>query len=475
MQLSGPMLVEQLRAQLTRRADAPIMTFDREVVSGAELLELVDAKARCFRKMGIGETSRVGTIASPPLEFVSDVFATLAVGAVVVPLPTTITAWELARAHASAQLTHLATAPGSTLARAPGVDVCGRRVHSGLSVARDSYGASAALLTSGTTGRERVALRSGAALASEAGHYRDALALDPAQDVIACLLPLHHAYAFGLCVLAAPLAGVRVHYISTLATRVVLDELHRSDATLLPAVPPLLRILAGTPRPGWDTHKLRLLSAGAPLDRRTAVLAGTRLGRSIGQVYGTTETGPICVLPPGDWRAAAAGVGPPLPGVDVRIHDESVDDGPAAGAVSVSSPSLMLGYATPNGLDASAVEGGRFTTGDLGELHDGRLTLVGRLSNCISVGGAKVSPEEIEAAILEFPAVRSALVVGVDDERLGQRVKAFVTPTDVDLAALHRFCRQRLSATKLPQLYEAVPTLATTAMGKAIRARPAVQ
>jgi acyl-CoA synthetase (AMP-forming)/AMP-acid ligase II len=71
--------------------------------------------------------------------------------------------------------------------------------------------------------------------------------------------------------------------------------------------------------------------------------------------------------------------------------------------------------------------------------------------------------------LLVFPTVRSCLVDGVPDERLGERIRATVTPADVDLSALQAFCRQRLSGSKLPSRFQTLETLETTATGKVIR------
>jgi long-chain acyl-CoA synthetase len=80
-----------------------------------------------------------------------------------------------------------------------------------------------------------------------------------------------------------------------------------------------------------------------------------------------------------------------------------------------------------------------------------------------------VSPEEVEAVLLEFPAVRSCLVDGEPDEWRGQRIRATVTPADVDLSALRAFCRERLSGPKQPSRFVSVDNLETTATGKVIR------
>jgi acyl-CoA synthetase (AMP-forming)/AMP-acid ligase II len=128
----------------------------------------------------------------------------------------------------------------------------------------------------------------------------------------------------------------------------------------------------------------------------------------------------------------------------------------------------MSGYLYQDRVDAAPVANG-FVSGDIGRRTPDGLVIVGRLANCVNVGGTKVSPEEVEAVLLEFPTVRSCLVDGVPDGRLGQRIRATVTPADVDLPALQAFCRQRLSGVKLPSRFLSTDTLETTATGKVIR------
>ena len=139
-----------------------------------------------------------------------------------------------------------------------------------------------------------------------------------------------------------------------------------------------------------------------------------------------------------------------------------------SGLVTVHSLTAMTGYLYPDRVDAEPIANG-FVTGDIGRMTPDGLVIVGRLANCVNVGGTKVSPEEVEAVLLEFPTVRSCLVDGEPDEWRGQRIRATVTPADVDLSALQAFCRQRLSPAKQPSRFVGVEILETTATGKVIR------
>jgi long-chain acyl-CoA synthetase len=466
---------DRLRQQIEQKPDAVVMADATGDVTARALAELVDAKIDCFGRAGIGAGHLVGSLAWPTAAFISDVFAVLALGGIVMPLPRRTSAWELNRIEQIAPLTTVSLPPDSTLLHsAAGVPMAGRRIVHRLPAGKPLLdGGGTAQLTSGTSGRTQVALRPVSALVAEIEGYQRALGLDAA-TVLACPVPLHHAYGFGLAVLAAPLAGARVYALEPDRPRVLLRDIVDLGVTLVAGVPPFLRVLAESARAPLPTE-VGFLTAGMPIDAHTAELVGTRLGGRLGEVYGTTETGPICVRPPGPWAVVVGSLGLPLPGVDVRLIDgDFAGAGPAesgrSGLIIVRSPSAMTGYAHGEAVATGAVRDG-FATGDLGRWTEAGLTIVGRVKNCINVAGAKVSPEEVETVVMEFPQVRSCLVDGVDDERLGQRIRATTTPDDVDLASLRRFCEERLSPPKQPHLYRAVPHLETTATGKVIRSQ----
>jgi acyl-CoA synthetase (AMP-forming)/AMP-acid ligase II len=472
---SGLAPLQLLRETAARSPRAVLFAEDAGNTTAQALVELVEGRRDAYRRAGIGPGWRVGAVAWPAASFTADVLAVLALDAVVVPLPRQLSEWERERAEALAAPTHLAAPLDWPLLPGIGDVVAGRRliVRRPPGEAPPGGGASAQL-TSGTSGRTKVALRLASALVTEAENYRAALDLGPG-TVLACPVPLHHAYGFGLAALAAPLAGATTVVTGGDRPRMLLRALDQHDVTLVATVPPMLRLLAeaATTRP---KRRIGFLTAGMLLDPRTAELVGTLLGGWLGEVYGTTETGPICVRPPVPWQDARS-LGRPLPGVrvdlrplvDVPEPQPSADDaGDGPGLVVVHSPTAMTGYLHQDRVDAAPVENG-FVVGDIGRRTPDGLVIVGRLANCVNVGGAKVSPEEIEAVLLEFPTVRSCLVDALPDERLGQRIRATVTPADVDLSALQAFCRQRLSGSKLPSRFHSIETLETTATGKVIR------
>jgi fatty-acyl-CoA synthase len=168
------------------------------------------------------------------------------------------------------------------------------------------------------------------------------------------------------------------------------------------------------------------------------------------------------------------GVGPPLPGVAVKIVD------PASGApvphgeegeVCVRGPHLMLGYYRMPDRTREAIDpGGWLHSGDLGrEVGDGLYRITGRLKDMYIHGGLKVYPAEVENVLYQHPAVLQAAIVGVPDARLGEVGHAFVQTRPgaaVEAAALLAFVRERLAGYKVPRAVTFVDEFPVTANGK---------
>ena len=468
--MNGNTPLELLRETAGRSPQAVLFISEADRTTASELVDLVETRLEGYRQAGIGPGCRVGAIAWPAASFVADVLAVLALDAVVVPLPRQLSEWERERTEELAATTHLVAPLDWALLPGVGDVVAGERL-----IARrppgeaPPGGAASAQLTSGTSGRTKVALRPVSALVIEAENYRTALDLGP-DTVLACPIPLHHAYGFGLAALAAPLAGATTVVTSADRPWMLSRALNEHDVTLVAGVPPLLRLLAESAT-GQPKRRIGYMSAGMPMDARTAELVGTVLGGWLSETYGTTETGPICVRPPVPWQDAIS-LGPPLKGVQVDLRPLAAEPGGAAdsqsGLVTVRSPTAMTGYLYPDRVDSEPIANG-LVTGDIGRMTPDGLVIVGRLANCVNVAGTKVSPEEVEAVLLEFPTVRACLVDGEPDEWRGERIRATVSPADVDLSALQAFCRQRLSPAKQPSRFIGVEILQTTATGKVIR------
>jgi len=289
--------------------------------------------------------------------------------------------------------------------------------------------------TSGTTGPPKGVLIPRRAVASNLDALSDVWDWT-GDDVLTHGLPLFHVHGLILGVLGPLRVGGSLHYAGRFSPEGVCRELGRG-ATMLFGVPTMYHVLADAAETDRETAEVlagaRLLVSGsAPLPVREFNRIEAVTGRRIVERYGLTETIMNCAVH-ADGERRPGYVGPPLPGVDVRLLDDDGDpiganDDETIGEVAVRGPNLFLGYLNRADATAEAMRDGWFHTGDLAtRTGDGYVRIVGRRStDLIKTGGFKVGAGEVEAALLEHPAVAECAVTGEPDERLGERIVAWV-------------------------------------------------
>lgn len=228
-----------------------------------------------------------------------------------------------------------------------------------------------------------------------------------------------------------------------------------------------------------DCSSLRICIAGGDhltgeLQERFERATGARLR----QAYGMTETGPITLCSPLYQPAVAGSVGVPFPDTDVKLDHDAVADAehPEFGELLVRGPQVMAGYWRRPDETARVLDDGWMRTGDVARVDEhGFYYIVDRLKNLIMVDTLNVYPTSVEAVLCGHPAVLEALVVGVPDDRHGQRVRAYVVPGRAPDGALTdeilAHCRARLAAFKVPAEIEYRAELPKSVLGKAQRSR----
>jgi long-chain acyl-CoA synthetase len=191
------------------------------------------------------------------------------------------------------------------------------------------------------------------------------------------------------------------------------------------------------------------------------------------QGYGLTETSPVVSLVPFH-RNKRDSIGAPVPGTDIRIVDaEGEDVAPGqAGELLVKGPQVMRGYWQRPDETARVLRGGWLATGDIASVDDdGYAYIVDRKKDMILVSGFNVYPNEVEAVLAAHPGVAEVAVIGRPDETSGETVCAFVVRKDPALteAALRDFCRQSLTAYKVPRVIHFRDDLPKSPVGKVLR------
>jgi fatty-acyl-CoA synthase len=258
-----------------------------------------------------------------------------------------------------------------------------------------------------------------------------------------------------------------------------LDLIEQHHCTAIYTLPSITAALIS--HPGFRRERTASLRTGLTIgtDKDVVTAADVLGAREICNVYGQTETYGNCCVTPHDWplERRATCQGPPLPGVAIRIVDETTGAWlpPGKPGLIEVKGHVMRGYVGASGAQTAAVmtSDGYFRTGDMGELTEaGDLRFIGRTTEMIKKGGINVAPAEVEEVLMRHSAVAMAGVVGVPDAVQGERIAAFIvakpgwTVSEAELAA---HCRSNASRYKVPDFITIRDALPLTATGKLMR------
>jgi len=252
--------------------------------------------------------------------------------------------------------------------------------------------------------------------------------------------------------------------------------IEREHVTNMLAVPAMLAAMLPLVKQAPVDHStLRWIMTGAAPVPPKLVEAYAEIGIAVTQVYGLSETcGPACVVGPDDIGKNPASTGKPFFHTSVRVVRDDGSEAPVGepGEVWVAGRHLMKEYWHRPEETREVLAGGWLHTGDIGFFDDaGMLTICDRKKDMIISGGENVYPAEIESALLEHPAVADAAVIGVSDERWGERPLAIVVRRSEEVSAedLLGWCRERLAAFKVPKDVEFANEIPRNPSGKILK------
>jgi acyl-CoA synthetase (AMP-forming)/AMP-acid ligase II len=327
------------------------------------------------------------------------------------------------------------------------------------------------ILTSGTTGTPKGASRGspgvGAALA-----ILSTIPLRGREKVLIAP-PLFHQWGFahfGLAMLTASTMVLRRKF----DPENVLETIERERIDTVPMVPVMLQRLLELDdevRRGHDTSSLRTVPvSGSALSGDLARRFMDEFGDVVYNLYGSTEVAWVAIAGPKDLRDAPGTAGRPPRGTELEILGD--DDRPVppgeSGRIFVRNSMLFEGY---TGGGSKDMVRGLMATGDVGRLDEhGRLFVEGRDDDMIVSGGENVFPQEVEETLAKHPNVADAAVLGVDDEKWGQALKAFVVKHgSVTETALKKHVKENLAGYKVPQKVQFVDELPRNPAGKVLK------
>lgn len=431
---------------IRRHGGRAALVGDGGVLAYASLHALADALATALQRAGVGPDAPVAVrVSNDPLDFVA-LLAAWRAGAVAVPIHRQAPPGALAAMLRVARCTHQldlrdADAPAAAVSTiAP--DPAWPPAPPGDAALR--CGGALVIFTSGSTGEPKGVVLSHAAFAGKLQANQRRLRLD-ADD--RTLLLLADTFSFGLWVgLLALATGGQLHVAPRFDPDDVVSRLTDGGITRTAIVPTMVRAWFGRrDAAALAVDEARLRARGR---LRDVVIGGEPLGEALGtrlrtflapaalwDVYGLTETATSDFVLPPDAPAAWQGtIGRPAEGVRHRIVDPSDPaGGPSApgvpGELQIDTPFRMAGYLGDPALTEAAFDGPWLRTGDLAvEGPDGTVAIRGRLKELISRGAVKIAPMEIERALADAEGVAAALVAGVPDPVLGERIHALLVP-----------------------------------------------
>ncbi|HMF21657.1 MAG TPA: long-chain-fatty-acid--CoA ligase [Pseudolabrys sp.] len=296
--------------------------------------------------------------------------------------------------------------------------------------------------------------------------------------LIVTALPLYHIFALTACFLLAVRTGSTCLLIpNPRDIRGLVSELSHYKVNLFPAVNTLYNALLNSPDFGkidWSMLK-SAVGGGMAVQKSVADAWVKATGKPIIEGYGLSETSPVLTCNRGDINEWTGTIGLPLPSTEISIRDDNgkeLSNG-EQGEICARGPQVMAGYwQSPEETAKAMTADGFFRTGDVGvmDIH-GRVRIVDRKKDMISVSGFKVFPNEVEDVAMSHGGLLECALIGIPDKHSGEAGKLFAVKKNPDLteAELRKFLAARLASYKVPKQIEFRDELPKTNVGKILR------
>lgn len=328
------------------------------------------------------------------------------------------------------------------------------------------------IYTSGTTGSPKGAMLSHKNLLSNVRSFTQKLPVC-ADDVVLCVLPMYHAFAWTCPVLGSFMYGASIVIADTFSREIV-ATIRENKITLVYAIPAMYEYLLQWAEPE-DCQTVKLFASGGASLPPTIVTAFNRkFGQPVREGYGLSEAAPAVAFNPLE-KVKPSSIGKALPGIAIRIVDEADRDVPAGacGELLVAGPNVMRGYYRRPAETAAALRGGWLHTGDIACQDDeGYLYIKDRLKDLIVTMGQNVYPREVEELLNTYPGIAESAVIGVDDPIRGQAVCAILVcqpDQSLKLKDLRTYLRHRVALYKVPRVFAVTNGLPKNALGKVLK------
>ena len=295
---------------------------------------------------------------------------------------------------------------------------------------------------------------------------------------IVTALPLYHIFALTACFLwGMRLGGTLLLIVNPRDLPALIGEMKKHQVNAFPAVNTLYAALLNHKDfKSIDWSMLKCAIGGGMAVQRVVAEAWIKAtGKPIIEGYGLSETSPVLTCNRGDISEWTGTIGLPLPSTEISIRDDAGKELPLGerGEICARGPQVMAGYWQRADETATAMTAdGFFRTGDIGVMDpQGRVTIVDRKKDMISVSGFKVFPNEVEDVAMTHGGLLECAVVGLPDQHSGEAVALYAVKKSPELneKELRDFMRTRLTSYKMPRYIEFRTELPKTNVGKILR------
>jgi long-chain acyl-CoA synthetase len=489
-----------------RMPDNVALIFNGDEILYRDLWDQTRNYAGALRDLGVGPGDKVALMIPNVPDFPRAYYATLALGAVVVPIHALLKAAEIEYVlRDSGSKLLICAAPllpeGAKGAALAGIDTLSVLVPDEMVeqlpfprleelaaeaepittyVPRHPMDTATILYTSGTTGKPKGAEGCHFSLVEQVNVLLSGtLDLEPTDRILGCL-PLFHTFGQTCVMNMGFRAGAAVVLVPKFDGATALQLLNAHRCTVMTGVPTMYIALLEAAKTNPDRPPLRYgMSGGAAIPVAVIERMKEVYGIDVHEGYGLTETSPVASFNHRGRPTRVGTVGQPIWGVDVEIADAEVDDAirllprGELGEIVIRGHNLMKGYLNLPEANAEAMVDGWFRTGDLGtKSDDDYITIVDRKKDMIVRNGYNVYPREVEEVLSTHPAVALVAVFGVAHDTHGQEIMAAVTlmpGSDASPDELVVYAQERVAAYKFPRRVEILEVLPLGPSGKVLK------
>lgn len=462
------------------------LIFKDEKITYGELRHKITACASFLQEQGVKKGDRIGLFTKNSPLFVIAYFATLKLGAIIVPFNFQLIAPEVAYIvkdttmklllvqqpldikSALSDLGILNEPKQIVLANIP-LDA---KLKPDLPEI-DIHDPAAIIYTSGTTGKPKGATLSQSNIVC---NTRDVIGPIDFQknDISLCVLPMYHCFGWIVSVCCNLRIGATIVIQEAFNLTDTLALIEKYHINTMSGVPTMYQLLEKNVEGEKLKHFRYFISGGAAMSHILHKNFALKFGQNVQEGYGLSEATPVTTVNPHE-RTKQASIGLSLPNVMVQIQDAKGNELKAGevGEICVKGPNVMLGYWNRPQDTTYTLRGGWLHTEDLAYRdNDGYIFIVDRLKDLIISSGENVYPREIEEALMKHDSIKEAAVIGIPDKLRGQSISAFIVlepGTEPDKKALRKYLLANLAAYKIPKEFVFCEQLPRNNTGKILK------